>query len=779
MEVRSMKRFSLIELSMVTLLSWMLFGSALDVASGQENSRAPIAQEGREIPELVVQSGHAGQVRALSFSSDNKLLASGATDGTVKLWNAETGQLLRTIAASKYWVHSVAISPDGKMIAAGSGDLSVSLWDLETGKQLGALKGQIDVAQAIAFTEDSEKLISAAKSFTGDDDTALITVWDIRSGNKIKQIHGEGGTARKLVLLPESETVIVAVRALDKTSNAMKSKLQMYNIATGAMSTEFAGPSDIVTALKSSRHGDIVAVAGIDRGGMFVVKTINVRTGSSGQTIEIMRKRILDLAFTNGGNTLVSLSQFRGIDFWDVTTGKLLKNVAENIHNPSLGAFSSDGELLAYAAADGSVMIMDAETGRLRKTVAGQSSAVKDAAFLSDKKLLAVALDAGIVSLWSFDKGMQVNALVGHTNSVNAVSFNSEGNKFAFSGNEGKIIIWDVHSRGMVDSTAIPYARDDPYQEQKYWSREKIFNKYNTPPAPPRLLRILERGETPPNPRVLFVSRYSPTEEIVALAGYKFISLYDVKKRILHDLTTEKLAISALAFSPNGALMAVGSETGRIEIWDMRVRQEMHSFDAHRGLVSAIAFSPDKRPILATAGNDNVVNLWDPVLGKPLFSISSHSAPVAALAFRHQRAFIASGSIDGTIIISDLRSKKTVKVFRGHTSGVNVLLYTSDGKYLISGSEDGTVILWNTITYEKAVSMIPGKEGVWLAFSSDGFFDGTRSAWQLVPFRFPSEPLRLYEPEQFFNQFYQPGLLADIFRQASWISPSTATPNCL
>ena len=62
------------------------------------------------------------------------------------------------------------------------------------------------------------------------------------------------------------------------------------------------------------------------------------------------------------------------------------------------------------------------------------------------------------------------------------------------------------------------------------------------------------------------------------------------------------------------------------------------------------------------------------------------------------------------------------------------------------------------------LTSIAGKDD-WLAFSPDGFFDGTRAAWQLVPFRFPSEPLRLYEPEQFFNQFYQPGLLADIFRE--------------
>jgi len=57
------------------------------------------------------------------------------------------------------------------------------------------------------------------------------------------------------------------------------------------------------------------------------------------------------------------------------------------------------------------------------------------------------------------------------------------------------------------------------------------------------------------------------------------------------------------------------------------------------------------------------------------------------------------------------------------------------------------------------------QEGDWLVFTPSGFFDGSHRAWQLVPFRFPSEPLKLYEPEQFFSQFYQPGLLADILRE--------------
>src|SRR5437588_2103133 len=81
-------------------------------------------------PELVVQTGHSNDVRAVAFSPDGKTLASGSFDMTIKLWDVTSGTQLRTLTGHSGTVDSVAFSPDGKTLASGSNDNTIKLWDV-------------------------------------------------------------------------------------------------------------------------------------------------------------------------------------------------------------------------------------------------------------------------------------------------------------------------------------------------------------------------------------------------------------------------------------------------------------------------------------------------------------------------------------------------------------------------------------------------------------------------------------------------------------------------
>jgi WD40 repeat protein len=75
-------------------------------------------------------TGHTDWVNSVAFSPDGRLLASGSSDRTIKLWDVATGREVRTLSGHTDIVTSVAFSPDGRLLASGSDDKTIKLWDI-------------------------------------------------------------------------------------------------------------------------------------------------------------------------------------------------------------------------------------------------------------------------------------------------------------------------------------------------------------------------------------------------------------------------------------------------------------------------------------------------------------------------------------------------------------------------------------------------------------------------------------------------------------------------
>ena len=105
----------------------------------------------------VTLKGHGGRVTSVAFSSDGKRLASAASGGIVKLWDAATGHESRTLKGHTSSVTSAAFSPDGKQLASAASDATVKVWDVATGQESVVLKVHTHVVSSVAFSPDGKR----------------------------------------------------------------------------------------------------------------------------------------------------------------------------------------------------------------------------------------------------------------------------------------------------------------------------------------------------------------------------------------------------------------------------------------------------------------------------------------------------------------------------------------------------------------------------------------------------------------------------------------------
>jgi WD40 repeat protein len=104
---------------------------------------------------------HPGAVFAVAFAPGGRTLATGGQDGKVRIWEAATGRVLRSLQGHKGEVLAIAFAADGNLLASGSTDQTIRLWDPATGKQLRRLDGCHGDITALAFAGDSNMLASA------------------------------------------------------------------------------------------------------------------------------------------------------------------------------------------------------------------------------------------------------------------------------------------------------------------------------------------------------------------------------------------------------------------------------------------------------------------------------------------------------------------------------------------------------------------------------------------------------------------------------------------
>ncbi len=273
----------------------------------------------QKIEEPVKVTGNTDRAWNIAFCPDRNILASASPNGTIRLLDTNTGQLLRTLKGrirkgdKKLLIWGVAYSPDGNTIISRHNevvDSTIRLWDVDTGKLLHTLSGHTKQIRQIVFSPDGR---------------------------------------------------IIAAGSYDKT-------LRLWNADTGKLLHTLSGHEHYVNSVAFSPDGKIIASGSWDH----IVRLWNVNTGQLLLTLKYKNRHpfIKSVAFSRDGSTIASYDGFV-ITMWDVHTGQILREFRDR-YNGTVGkfkvVFSPDGSTIA-SCGNNEVNLWDVKTGQHLRTL--------------------------------------------------------------------------------------------------------------------------------------------------------------------------------------------------------------------------------------------------------------------------------------------------------------------------------------------------------------------------------------------------------------------------
>ena len=151
--------------------------------------------------------------------------------------------------------------------------------------------------------------------------------------------------------------------------------------------------------------------------------------------------------------------------------------------------------------------------------------------------------------------------------------------------------------------------------------------------------------------------------------------------------------VLSLAITPDGRLLASGSDDQSIRLWRLPDGECLATLRGHRGAVTSLAATPDGN-LLVSASQDWIIRLWRLPEGKYIARLRGHRYTVTSLAIAPDGSLLASGSHDATVRLWRMPEGTRVATLRGHGDEVVSLAITPDGRLLASGSRDATIRLW-------------------------------------------------------------------------------------
>jgi serine/threonine protein kinase len=283
---------------------------------------------------------HSGGTKSVAFSDDSRNLVSVGADRALKVWNANSGSIAKSIDLGGATATSVAVS--GRRAVTGHSDGNVVIWDIDSGAKVGAFKRNEAAIWSVVFAGNSGQVLAASHDWS-------VTLWDAKTPLIPVHVYEAHESAAQAVAFTSAEGPFFASGSADKT-------VKLWNPGTEALVRTYKGHKDFVTALSFSNDGRTLASGSLDGG----VRLWSTTANRLVRQLSVHKVKVTGLSFSPTAEHLASGDEDGLVRIWDYKKGRSVRTLS--VTGPAVSAlmFAPDGRKLAIASADGSIKVWDA-----------------------------------------------------------------------------------------------------------------------------------------------------------------------------------------------------------------------------------------------------------------------------------------------------------------------------------------------------------------------------------------------------------------------------------
>jgi WD40 repeat protein len=767
---------------------------------------------GRKLQELKLDGENGGQLVAFALSHDGQTLATNIKSDSgnrrsdmLTLRDAASGRVIQTIEISEQKqkltmamamssaytspARAVRFSPDGRAVAVAFHDTTRENPQVFSGGQ-GRVTGQMN----------------------------KIRMWDVSGGRELISLDAGAPSSGAVDSIFDFGMTNTLALSNDNRQCAVASgnMIKLLDLATRRILATIIGHTGEVIAVNFSADGKSLATTSLDSTIKIWDVSMSAVTGRAelARTLSGMATPIESAAFSGDGRAL-AVSGATAVNVWELNTGAALRTITrpavaldkDSLNHPAPGVFSAGGRLIAAQSGENEIKLWETRTGREVKSFP-----------LSEGKKFGgggVSPDGKWVALAERQPDSQSASRATNPTPNSSGSPASPTQPNAPQSAQGF---------PQFPPTTIPTAPPDPTgnskQDEKASKKEAKEQMKELKKRQEEMLgqmmggkkmdrsqmkkmgeqaqknaeqmrEVMESGDI--GKAMEMIGNAIPGMPGTAAASQPRVNvkLWDVNAVSEPRSLPSKPSLlgnrngSVFAFNNDGSLLASATGGPSFKINEVSSGRELFTLSLPRSFwVDSLAWSADGRLLASSQPEtrasvnftslDSIesysglfspsIKLWDAATGRELRTMTGHAANVRVTAFSPDSRLLASAGEDAVVKLWDTATGREIMTLNGHSQTVKALAFSDDGKLLVSGGDDGGARLWDVNTGEALATLITLNSGAdWLVVTPDGLFDGTPGAWGQILWRFSPDNIFDVAPvEIFFNDFFYPGLLADI-----------------